>query len=302
MFRRRPLLPLPDDATNRFLPWIVALMVFLAALALAGGLVLDAGVARWRAGENGKLTVQVPPDQADEGQAAPGHAAEGERRVAAVLRALDRAPDIAKARALGRDELVALLEPWLGRGNVAPDLPLPRLIDVTLAPGASIDSRALERRLDAVVPGTMVEDHARWLDRLATAARAIQAVAIAVVAAIGLATVGTVVFTTRTSLAVHHDAIEILHLMGAQDGFIARAFARRALWLGLRGGLLGLGLAAVAMFAVRYFAGAVEAPLLPRLALDPAALAALAVLPVASALIAMLTARLTVLRALARMP
>jgi len=293
MFRRRPLLPLPADATNRFLPWIVALMVFLAALALAGGLVLDAGVARWRAGQSEKLTVQLPP---------PDRVAEGARRVAAVLRALDRVPDVAEARALKRDELVALLEPWLGRGNVAPDLPLPRLIDVTLAPGTSIDSRALERRLAAVVPGTVVEDHARWLDRLAAAARAAQAVALAIVAAIGLAAVGTVVFTTRTSLAVHHDAIEILHLMGAQDSFVARAFARRALWLGLRGGLIGLGLAALAMSAMRYFAGAIEAPLLPRLALDPAGLAALAALPVASALIAMLTARVTVLRTLARMP
>jgi len=293
MFRRRPLLPLPDDATNRFLPWIVALMVFLAALALAGGLVLDAGVARWRAGQSEKLTVQLPP---------PERAAEDERRVAAVLSVLDRVPDVAAARALERDELVALLEPWLGRGNVAPDLPLPRLIDVTLAPGTSIDSRALERRLAAVVPGTVVEDHARWLDRLATAARAVQAVALAIVAAIGLAAIGTVVFTTRTSLTVHHDAIEILHLMGAQDSFVARAFARRALWLGLRGGLIGLGLAAAAMYALRYFASAVEAPLLPRLTLDPAGLAALAALPVASALIAMLTARVTVLRTLARMP
>ncbi len=293
MFRRRPLLPLPDDASNRFLPWIVALMVFLAALALAGGLVLDAGVARWRAGQSEKLTVQLPP---------PERAAEAERRVAAVLGALERLPDVVAARALERDELVALLEPWLGRGNVAPDLPLPRLIDVTLAPGTSIDSRALERRLDAIVPGTVVEDHARWLDRLATAARAVQVVALAIVAAIGLAAVGTVVFTTRTSLTVHHDAIEILHLMGAHDSFIARAFARRALWLGLRGGLIGLGLAAAAMYALRHFADGIEAPLLPRLALDPIGLAALAALPAASALIAMLTARVTVLRTLARMP
>ncbi len=45
-----------------------------------------------------------------------------------------------------------------------------------------------------------------------------------------------------------------------------------------------------------------EAPLLPRLHLAPAELALLAVVPLASALIAMVTAHRTVLRALARMP
>jgi len=292
MFRRRPSLPLPDDATNRFLPWIVALMVFLAALALAGGLALDQAAARWRADQTGRLTVQAPP----------GEAGESDRRVATLVAALERLPDVASARALGRDELVRLIEPWLGRGNVAADLPLPRLIDVALIPGATIDADALARRLDAIVPGTVVEDHARWLGRLATAARALQAVALAVVAAIGLAAVGTVVFTTRTSLAVHQDAIEILHLMGAEDSFVARAFARRALWLGLRGGLVGLGLAAIAMALLRHFAGGIDAPLLPRLNLGPAAIAGLAALPAASAAIAMLTARATVMRTLARMP
>ena len=34
MLRRRPALPLQDDAANPFLSWIVALMIYLAALAL----------------------------------------------------------------------------------------------------------------------------------------------------------------------------------------------------------------------------------------------------------------------------
>ncbi len=171
-----------------------------------------------------------------------------------------------------------------------------------LAPGAAPDLGALEALLATVAPGAKIDDHKVWLDRLAAAARTLQAVALAVVLAIGAAAAGTVVFTTRTILAVHHDEVELLHHIGAHDGFIARAFAWQALKLGLRGGLLGLGLAVVTLGLVRHFTDGIEAPLLPQPDLDLVALAAIVALPAASALVAMVTARMTVMRALARMP
>lgn len=284
-------MPLQDAAANRFLPWIVALMVYLAALALAGALVLDSAVARWRSGQDNTLTVQVPPAE----NGAPS------AQAAAALEALRDTRGVAAARLLRRDELVALLEPWLGRGNVAPDLPLPHLIDVRLTPGAAPSLAVLEARLKAVAPKAEIDDHGVWLDQLAAAARTLQAVAFAVVLAIGGVAVGTVVFTTRTSLAVHHETVELLHLIGAHDTFVARAFARQALWLGLRGGLLGFALAAATLAVVRHVTVGLEAPLLPRPSLTLAALGVLAALPVVSALVAMVTARMTVLRALQRM-
>lgn len=292
MLNRRSALPLQADAASRFLPWIVALMVFLAGLALAGALTVDDAIDRWRSSQTGALTIQIAPDENGESDA----------RVAAVLEVLSDTPGIAAATALARDELVSLLEPWLGKGNVTDGLPLPQLIDATLTPGVAVDLGALAARLEAAAPGARIDDPALWLDRLADAARALQAVAVAVVLAIGAAAVGTVVFTTRTSLAVHRESIEVLHLIGAQDGFVAHAFAWQSLWLGLRGGLVGLAFVALTIFVVRHFGAGLDAPLLPRLELTPAIIGSLAALPVASALVAMLTARVTVLRTLARMP
>ena len=285
-------MPLQDAAANRFLPWIVGLMVFLAALALAGALVLDSAVSRWHGGHGSTLTVQMPPTGNSEVPI----------QTTAALEALRAAPGVAAARVLERDELVTLIEPWLGKGNVAPELPLPWLIDVRLVPGAAPDLGALAALLATVAPGAEIDDHKIWLDRLATAARTLQAVALAVVLAIGAAAAATVVFTTRTILAVHHDEVELLHHIGAHDGFIARAFAWQALRLGLRGGLLGLGLAVVTLGLVRHFTDGIEAPLLPQPDLDLVALTAIVALPAASALVAMVTARMTVMRALARMP
>ena len=41
MFARRSDLPLDKDALSRFLPWLIAFMVFLAVMAMAGVLVLN---------------------------------------------------------------------------------------------------------------------------------------------------------------------------------------------------------------------------------------------------------------------
>ena len=287
-----PTLPLKGDPASRFLPWIVALKVYLAALALAGALALNGAVAEWQGARAGTITVQVPPPGADDDT----------DHVDAAVAVLRATPGVAQADALARAEIVALLEPWLGAGNVDVELPLPWLIDVKLDGETPLDTAALDARLKAAAPGAEIDDHGEWLARVASAARAVQFAALAVVLAIVAATVGTVVFTTRTSLALHHDTVEVLHLIGAQDSFLARSFGRLALRLGLKGGLIGLVLAALTLAAVGTFASGLEAPLLPRLSLTPAAYLALALLPVASALVAMATARVTVLRALAAMP
>ena len=292
MLERGAELALDGDQANRYLPWIVALMVYLAALAVAGAFVLGASAARWQSGQSDRLTIQLPPPE----QAA------GDDRVAKVVNLLRATPGIAAVRRLERPELVALLEPWLGVGNITTELPLPELIDVTVAHGAAPDLDALAQRLETAAPGATIDDHGRWMDRLAAAARTVQALALALTALIAGAATATVVVATRASLAVHRETIDLLHLIGAQDGFVARAFERRALGLGLRGGLIGLGLATFTYALLMPVTAGLEAPLMPRFDLSPAGFATLAALPLASAAIAMVTARLVVLKELAKLP
>ena len=56
---KRSDLPLDQDAHSRFLPWLIAFMVFLAVLAIGGILVLNAMATRWDQGVGGTLTVQI---------------------------------------------------------------------------------------------------------------------------------------------------------------------------------------------------------------------------------------------------
>ncbi|HEC14611.1 MAG TPA: cell division protein [Rhodospirillales bacterium] len=295
MFARRTDLPLDRDTLSQFLPWLIAFMVYLASLALAGILIFGAMADRWNAGVSDTLTVQIAPAGNGESPAAL------DRRAKAALDLLRKTDGVALAEPVEEARILALLEPWLGPLGSAEDLPLPRLIDVQVGPGSDIDIKDLARRLDVVSPGATVDDNGVWLDRFVRLLRTVEAVAFLVLALIGSVTVGTVVFTTRTGLSIHQDAIEVLHLIGAQDAYIARQFASRAFSLGLKGGLIGLGLAAPTLFGIGWLAERMRSNLLPDEGLGGAQWLILALLPVAVAGIAMVTARLTVLRNLRRM-
>jgi cell division transport system permease protein len=307
MFFRRGDLPLDRDPTGRFLPWLVALMVYLAALALVCAMVMSKMVERWDTGLSGSITVQVPPKQdapgGPAGAGAPARASlDADASLDAVIEILLATPGVISAEVLEPDEIVRLLEPWLGAGASYGDLPLPELIAVGIDPSAAPDFEKLSQRLARAAPGTILDDHQSWLGQLLDLARAIEMVAALVVILVGASAVTMVVFATRMGLAIHGRVIELLHLIGAQDSYVAREFEMHSLKLALRGGVFGLALAVITVVLVERLFERMEAALLPDLTLLPGEWALLALLPLVVAGIAMLTARLTVLGTLGRMP
>jgi cell division transport system permease protein len=234
---RRSDLPLKGDAASRFLPWLVALMVFLVAVAVAASFVLDKVAASWDHDVAGTMTVQVTPVGGEGGEALT------EARVRAAVDVMRRQAGVLSVNPLDKRQTLALLEPWLGSTDVIKDLPLPRLIDVTLAPDFEMDLSKVGQSLSEQVPGASLDDHRVWLSRLINLSRTVEALALATVALIGTVTAATIVYATRTGMAVHRETIEVLHLIGAHDDYVARQFADRAFGLGLIGGFLGLAMA-----------------------------------------------------------
>ena len=273
-------------------------MVYLAALALVSAMVMNKMVERWDTGLSGSITVQIPPKQGD--PADTGAAADAS--LDAVIEILLATPGVISAEVLEPDEIVRLLEPWLGAGASYGDLPLPELIAVGIDRSAAPDFEELSRRLARAAPGTILDDHQSWLGQLLDLARTIELVAALVVILVGASAVTMVVFATRMGLAIHGRVIELLHLIGAQDSYVAREFEMHSLKLALRGGVFGLALAVITVLLVERLFERMEAALLPDLSLVPGEWALLALLPLVVAGIAMLTARLTVLGTLGRMP
>jgi cell division transport system permease protein len=293
ILRRRSDLPLERDESSRFIPWIIALMVYLATLALAGALVANSAVERWSRGLSGSLTVQIMPGEDSD-------AKERDVRVETAMALLLGTPGVTHAEVLSDQRIARLLAPWLGEEAMR-ELPLPALIDVRIEPGAALDLKALGERLAEAVPGATLDDHQRWLSQLVRLGRSVELVAAIILALIGMAAAAATVFGTRTALAVHRNVIEVMHLIGAPDSYVARQFQAHALALGLRGGVLGLVGAVATLFGVEYLAGPIGTGLVPNFALLPWQWGVLVLLPLATALIAMVTARATVLRSLARM-
>jgi cell division transport system permease protein len=288
-------LPLDRDGAWRYLPWILAMMVYLAALAFAGALAVGDAVEGWKRGLIGQFTVQVmPAESADAG-------AERAARLQAVIDHLTTIAAIEQIRVLDDAATRALVEPWLGPADSALDLPLPDVIAVTARPGMALEAATIEERLANSGVETVVDDHGRWARDLVRFGRGLQLMAAIVVAIVAAAGMLVVYFVTRTGLAVHARIIEIAHLVGARDIYVARQVQRHALWLGLLGGAFGLALAGATWWALGYVFGLVSVPFLPALEPDWLRWLWIALLVPVAGLLAMLTARRTVFATLRRM-
>lgn len=295
MLFRRSDLPLDRDPAGGFLPWIVGLMVYLAALAIAGAVLADGLVERWRSDLADAVTVQVFPGADEEGQEAEA------RRVEEAARFLSVMPGIASAKPVPQSDILRLLDPWLGSGNLAEDLPLPALIAVELIPGAPVDLAEIKRRLAEAVPGAVLEDHKPWLGDLARLAQGIEILAFVTMALVAFASVLTIVFVSRSALAQHQEVIQVLSLIGARDAYIAAQLQAYSFRLATLGALFGVALAVATVLAGNALLGRAETGLLP-MAQSFSWRWLLLLLPVpAAGLIALATTRATVLRQLRRM-
>ena len=286
VFAVRSDLPLRGDTSGRFVALLVMVLVFVGALAITVNAYIGALLDNWNQSVTGTLTIQIPQTDARDGDVN-----------AAVARAIDvlsRHPAVAHAEAVPRATVIELLKPWLGEGDGINDLPLPALIDVELKTTETTAIDAVTSSVKTAVPGAVVDDHRVWLTRVIGLANGLKAIAIAIMTLVTGALGLTIVFATRASLTEFAQVIEILHVVGARDGYIAGQFARRALIQGLLGGLAGLVLYVPAFLLVAWLAGRVDAEILPRVQLTPVYWVTMGVLPFAAALLATVTANMTV--------
>lgn len=266
-------------------------MVYLAMLMLSGALVLAGATASWEEGLSGRYTVQIPPIEGETTD-------EINQRIDRAIRVLKRTPGVSAAAPVPLTEIAASLEPWLGAGTSVLDLPLPHLIDVTLEAEATVNLKQLRQQMSIAVPGASLDDHGVWRRQITGLIRALQILAAGVITLIATCAVIAVVFATRSGIAVHRDVIQVLHLIGATDRYIARQFQRHVFRLALKGALAG-ALLAVGTLSI-FVWGVVEFDplLMPDLSLSGWHWVVIGMVPIAASVIAMRAARATVLRSL----
>ncbi len=232
--RTSPIVP-RNSISGRALIAVVAIMTFLASLTTGAVLLIQQAAHEWQSDIARELTIQVRP--------VAGRDVEADvQRAAALAKGI---PGVAEARAMSKQESAQLLEPWLGAGLTLEELPVPRMIVLTVASGQRADLAQLRTALAANVPGAALDDHRSWTERMRAMARSAVLVGIAILVLMVAATVLSVSFATRGAMATNRAVIEVLHFIGAKNGYIAGHFQRHFLILGLQGGAIGGGVAMV---------------------------------------------------------
>ncbi|HMB14217.1 MAG TPA: FtsX-like permease family protein [Roseovarius sp.] len=213
-------------------------MAFLAVFALALSLATGRLAERWGDELARTATVRI---SAPEAQMA--------AQTAAALRVLETTTGVARARALDDAEQAALLEPWFGPDLPIDQLPIPRLIEV-IETAEGFDADGLRLRLQAEVPGAVLDDHTRWRAPLVRAADRLRLLGWLSLVLIGGATAAMITLAANAALAANAQVIQVLRLVGARDSYIARAFVRRFTLRALGGAAIGMGLGCLAILAL----------------------------------------------------
>lgn len=283
---------LQQDRTAGPMPWVIAIMIALTVIAVAGGLALGNAAGDARAGLAGGLTVQIVE----------GVAEDREQQAEAALALLQSMDSTVEIRRVPDAELAELLEPWLGEAaDTDMAIPTPALIDVRLFGAVTPDRvEAIRAALEEVAPAARVDAQSDWLAPVFDAIAALQWLAAGLVALLAAASVAAVWLAVRNALVTNRETISLIHHLGATDPQIARQFQRTVGMDAALGGVAGLALGLVATFVLgRQFAG-LGSGMAAGAALGPLDWLALAAVPVVALLLAVLTARFTVLASLRR--
>ena len=272
----------------------MAVMCYLACLAIGALILVDRAVTSWTSGLSREMTIQVRiVRDADINQEV-----EKARAITAAF------PGIVSAEILDESEGAKLLEPWLGTRSLE-GLPVPRLIRVVSDTANPPDTAALAEAL-APVKGARLDTHQKWEAELTRMARALSAVSYAILLLISVSAIAIVVFATRAVLQANRHIVDLLHLIGARDSYIARQIDGRFLRTGLLSGFIGVGLGLFTFLLLGLLGGGSESGVAaasrgllfsaPSVALWSYGL--LFAVPIAATLICLITARITLMRRL----
>lgn len=237
-----PIVP-SSSVTGTALTCVVAIMAFLASLSIGGVTLVSKATHAWQTNVSREITIQIMPDSVPDMS----------RALMKVVNIAVSSPAVASAEIIDEQETSKLLEPWLGQSVNLADLPLPRLVRIHLAEISQKDIEALRNRLYEEIPSATLDDHRIWIDRLDSMADTMVAMGLGVLTLIIIATVLSVVFATRAAMESNRDIIEVLHYVGANNGFIAGQYQKHFLLLGLKGGMFGGFSAAILFYAVAFF-------------------------------------------------
>lgn len=218
-----------SQSSLRTLMIAMSVMCYLACLSIGALVLIVRSVDNWTSDIAGEVTIQVRPT--DGGKMAD--------KLDQISQILTNTPGIGGHKILEKQAGVKLLEPWLGNADILDQLPVPRLIAVTIDRKAPPDFDKLAADVKAV-KGASLDTHRRWQGELTRMGSSLVQLGVGVLVLITLSAIALVIFASRTALDANRQVVEVLHFVGASDPFIARQVQWQFLRAGLFSGLIGI--------------------------------------------------------------
>jgi len=284
---------LPPTPLGGPIPWVIAILIALVVVVAAGGLALRNLSDNTRSDLAGAVTVQIAE-------------ADSERRALLAERAgeaLGSLEIVSSLRIVPEEELEEMLEPWLGAGASAEEVPIPALIDVELRGVASAERiaglrSALDDALGSEAEKAGLDAQSDWLQPVYDTLKTLQYIALGLILLVGTATTAAVWLSARSAFADHRETVEIICLLGGTDTQVTRAFQWSVLRDAATGAAVGLvlGMAAVWLLAQQF--AALDNGMTRSGGLGWTDWLLIALIPLGAIALALATARITISRAL----
>lgn len=297
--KRRYDLPLDKDKGNTFLKILMGLMTFLGIMALSGSFVLSEIKTRWSSGLENKATVEIAASDENGIILGPKSMDQITERAEKFLQTH---PAIENVERMPKEDIIALVSPWLGEDLAFDEIPIPAILTISFKDNIQFDMDSITDKLAAISPNVKLDTHENWLTDVLRFTGALKFAAIMITLIIGITTIVSVAGAVQSRMAIYHEELELLHLMGAADDYISGQLQRYILILCLQGAAIGAVAGGFVLLILSWIAGHMDISLLPDFSLSGFQTLILFILPAIIAVIGMFTARQTVLRTLEQMP
>ncbi|MDC0074524.1 hypothetical protein OAK17_06695 [Alphaproteobacteria bacterium] len=216
----------------------ITAMVFLSTLSICGGLMIDSYTSELSNSLKGSLTVQLPGTPNNDQNLL-------NKRTNIVIKELNKNKKISKIEVLNKDDSKELLKPWIGKGALPKDITIPIIIDITISKKHTLKAIELEKQLSKSIKDISVIDNENFSKKQLRIASLFKILVTIIVLVVSITSVSIIVLTTSSGIVSRESTIELLHLIGAKNTYIASDFLFNAFLNTLFGAIIGVFLSII---------------------------------------------------------
>ncbi len=298
IMKQKHEIPTEDDDTAAFVSVLTSIYMYLFVVVLAIFMAINSMAGNWEKDITGSITVQITPIEDDNKHIDTTKTQEQQNK---VLQFMEKISGVESVRILDEQTVQKLMAPWIGNKVDLSTLPIPQLLDVRLKPNAELNYDEITRGLKLLTANASIDNHRLWLNRLIKFATSLKTVALAILLMVVAICAFSIYYSARTSLNININSIEILHIVGAKDEYIAKQYAKKYAKIGFFAGIIGLMAAVPCIILVGKYGISTGSGLLSGAQLSNAAWTLIMLTPLFSLLYSMITSYFTVLKSLEKM-